>query len=75
MSKSAWREEAGEPCSGDDWYLKKKEDGEETIPDTLFSEENEKDEKEKSGMKKGAWIIGLLTIWMGGVSWIIRKFQ
>ena len=45
------------------------------ITDTLFSEENEKDEKEKSGMKKGAWIIGLLTIWMGGVSWIIRKFQ
>lgn len=75
VSKSAWREEAGEPCSGDDWYLKKKEDGEETITDTLFSEENEKDEKEKSGMKKGAWIIGLLTIWMGGVSWIIRKFQ
>lgn len=75
VSKSAWREEAGEPCSGDDWYLKKKEDGEETITDTLFSEENEKDEKEKSGMKKGAWIIGLLMIWMGGVSWIIRKFQ
>ena len=75
VSKSAWREEAGEPCSGDDWYLKKKEDGEENITDTLFSEENEKDEKEKSGMKKGAWIIGLLTIWMGGVSWIIRKFQ
>ncbi|MBD9014723.1 MAG: hypothetical protein EGR15_09005 [Lachnospiraceae bacterium] len=75
IKKQIRRKQAEAPCSGDDWYLKKKEDGEETIPDTLFSEENEKDEKEKSGMKKGAWIIGLLTIWMGGVSWIIRKFQ
>lgn len=75
IKKQIRRKQAEAPCSGDDWYLKKKEDGEETITDTLFSEENEKDEKEKSGMKKGAWIIGLLTIWMGGVSWIIRKFQ
>lgn len=75
IKKQTRRKQAEAPCSGDDWYLKKKEDGEKTITDTLFSEENEKDEKEKSGMKKGAWIIGLLTIWMGGVSWIIRKFQ
>ena len=75
IKKQIRRKQAEAPCSGDDWYLKKKEDGEENITDTLFSEENEKDEKEKSGMKKGAWIIGLLTIWMGGVSWIIRKFQ
>ena len=75
IKKQIRRKQAEAPCSGDDWYLKKKEDGEENSTDTLFSEENEKDEKEKSGMKKGAWIIGLLTIWMGGVSWIIRKFQ
>lgn len=75
IKKRIRRKQAEEPCSGDDWYLKKKERAVETAGDPLFSEENKQDEEEKSGMKKGAWIIGLLTVWMGGVSWIIRKFQ
>ena len=75
IKKQIRRKQAEEPCSGDDWYLKKKERAVETAGDPLFSEENKQDEEEKSGMKKGAWIIGLLTVWTGGVSWIIRKFQ
>ena len=75
IKKQIRRKQEEEPCSGDDWYLKKKERAVETAGASLFSEENTQDEEEKSGMKKGAWIIGLLTVWTGGVSWIIRKFQ
>ena len=72
-----------ELCSGDGWYLKeagapektgndRSEETEEVL--TVLSEEQEA-ETETSGLKKGVWILGLLTMWMGAVSWVIRKFQ
>ena len=76
-------DEVEELCSGDGWYLKeagapektgndRSEETEEVL--TVLSEEQEA-ETETSGLKKGVWILGLLTMWMGAVSWVIRKFQ
>ena len=76
-------DEVEEFCSGDGWYLKeagapektgndRSEETEEVL--TVLSEEQEA-ETETSGLKKGVWILGLLTMWMGAVSWVIRKFQ
>ena len=83
-------DEVEELCSGDDWYLKEEgrwktgndrsEETEEVL--TVLSEEQEA-ETETSGLKKGVWILGLLTMWMGAVSgsygnfskWIQKKFM
>ena len=76
-------DEVEELCSGDGWYLKEAGASEKTGNDrseeteevlTVLSEEQEA-ETETSGLKKGVWILGLLTMWMGAVSWVIRKFQ
>ena len=74
-------EEVKELCSGDGWYLKEPGESGEAVKDVLEQAEEpvtiltEEKETGDSGLKKGIWIVGLLTVWMGAISWVIRKFQ